>query len=75
MAAARKTFEVAKFKASVNQRLAVSTCSPEERYAMASVLESVLHETGNYRGFGYLEIEREGVEVKTLGDESRRVYY
>jgi hypothetical protein len=29
----------------------------------------VLHETGNYRGFGYLDGWREGT------DESRRAYY
>jgi hypothetical protein len=50
--------------------------TPEEafRAGALSVLESVLHATGNYRGFGY----QEGV-VPSLGgefgDETRRVYY
>lgn len=41
------------------------------RFGLASLLESILHDTGNYKGFGYLDTPyREGIT-----DESRRHYY
>jgi hypothetical protein len=46
------------------------------RLGMASILEQVLHSTGNYRGFGYLPevgITWEG-DGPTIVDETRRVY-
>lgn len=50
----RKTFEVRKLIENVNYRLMHSKCSDAERLAMASVLETVLMETGNYVGFSHL---------------------
>lgn len=55
---ARKTYEVEKLKGLVNRRLDALTTSPEVRRELALLLETVLHETGNYQGFGYLPSER-----------------
>ena len=50
----RKTVEVAKLIATVNRRNIHSVCSPEVREGWNSLLEMVLHATGNYKGFHYL---------------------
>lgn len=54
---ARKTFPVDELRNSINEILASSTCSPDIRKGQMNVLEHVLHETGNYRGFQYLGVE------------------
>lgn len=51
---ARKTFEVNQLILQVNDMCKESTCSPDVRQGMMNLLENVLHETGNYRGFRYL---------------------
>ena len=51
----RKTLNVDQLLKDVNESLAISTCSSETRQGMINVLENVLHATGNYRGFGYLD--------------------
>ena len=82
----RKTIQIEWIRTRVNEMLATSLCSPEERMAMASVLTMILHETGNYRGFNYIEWLQDGHEqwkadgkphdnTPYLGDQSRRVYY
>ena len=50
----RKTIEVEMLKVKVNAMLKDSTCDPQVRLGMCSVLESALHATGNYSGFRYL---------------------
>lgn len=88
---ARKTFSVTEIRDSVNYLLAHNETragqAPEEavafRMGAASVLEKILHDTGNYRGFGYLDSEvvpdwarREDGKVLRDGyDDSRRIYY
>jgi hypothetical protein len=54
---ARKTFDVETLKRRVNARLDSPMSSPEGRWELARVLEDVLHQTDNYKGFGYLESE------------------
>ena len=82
--ARRKTFDVDQLRISVNSRLAGSVCSADVRSGMCSILEEVLHDTGNYRGFGYLTatevprghlpgIIRDG-ENSVFPDETRRYY-
>lgn len=91
---ARKTIEVARLVEIVNRRLAVPDSTrylkapgkdrdmtPEEaaRMEAASLLEEILHATGNYRGFGYQtgQITRyaaEPGERAEITDETRRVY-
>lgn len=50
----KKNIAVQRLIESVNAQNAGSTCSPEVRAGWNSLLENVLHETGNYRGFSYL---------------------
>ena len=78
----RKTIEVEFVKNRVNEMLANSTCSPKERRAMAIVLDIILHETGNYRGFRYLQLDSQyredwvaTVNAGTLNDELRGRYF
>jgi hypothetical protein len=54
---ARKTCDVEKLKAHVNRRLAAEVSTPDGRWELARLLESVLHETGNYKGFRYQRSE------------------
>jgi hypothetical protein len=73
---ARKTFEVSKLLESVNGYLAAPDSTADGRRAVASMMESILFETGSYGGFRYLELEMHADEtVKTLGCESRREYF
>jgi len=51
---ARKTIEVETLKNRINHMLAMGEDGPDFRSGLALLLESVLHETGNYRGFRYL---------------------
>lgn len=71
----RKTFEIDDLKQMVNSRLKESTCSPDERFAMASILEDVLHRTGNYRGFTYLTPYPQDELARADFDDSRRFYF
>lgn len=52
---ARKTIEIEKIKGRINDHLlhTKDECS-RERQALMLFLENILHDTGNYRGFGYL---------------------
>lgn len=78
---ARKTIDVAEVTRWVNIRLGVpdsthrlegAELTPEQAFRLgaASLLEQILHATGNYRGFGYHE-----PYVKGETDETRRHYY
>jgi len=73
----RKTFRVEGFIVKVNTMIAATNDDmAAERLALATVLESVLIETGNYHGFNYLRSEwtEEGT-LKPGADLSRRRYY
>jgi hypothetical protein len=50
---ARKTVEVADIQEFVNHNLQRDNLSEEAKAGMCSLLEKVLHDTGNYRGFMY----------------------
>jgi len=50
----RKNIGIARLVEIVNKRNVESHCSREVRMGWNSLLEVVLHETGNYHGFGYL---------------------
>jgi hypothetical protein len=83
----RKTVDVSQLVGWVNTRLAVPDSahrfdgmSPEQAYraGVASLLEQVLHATGNYRGFGYQQSERvpdSDYPLREGYDDTRRVYY
>jgi len=55
----------------VNRRNLESTCSPDVRQGWNSLLEDMLHATGNYSGFGYYSNDdlpstvQPGVRVET----------
>lgn len=92
---AKKTIPVGTIRARVNTMLSVPDSSlylqapgkdreltPAEALRMGaiSVLENVLHGTGNYHGFGYQEgqvtrLAKNPGERTEITDETRRVYY
>lgn len=51
---ARKTFEVENMRNFVNGMLSAPAGTAEYRKGAIAVLERILHETGNYNGFAYL---------------------
>jgi hypothetical protein len=51
---ARKTLNVSDFKDTINGYLATSVCNEDVRQGMIESLTTVLHSTGNYKGFRYL---------------------
>lgn len=51
----RKTFNVEVFKHDVNNLLSESECSSDIRMGYILLLEKLLHQTSNYKGFGYLK--------------------
>lgn len=79
----RKTIAVEQIRDWVNTRLQVANSSlmvkeltPEQAFRLgaASLLEQILHATGNYKGFGYTNLGDEGY-VHGETDETRRCYY
>lgn len=86
--ARRKTIEVEFILDKVNYMLEHSTCNQDFKRGAASVLEMILHETGNYAGFNYRKWLNEGYhqwvdagrpdfpeKQQFLGPEYDRVYY
>jgi hypothetical protein len=72
----RKTIKVGKLLKIANDFLAAKNTNEDEREAICSYIETVLHETKNYEGFRYLEAEHhEDGSVITLGSGSRRYYF
>ena len=51
----KKTFKVENFKNIINEKLALTSINQEQKQALTVVLERVLHDTNNYRGFNYLQ--------------------
>ena len=73
----RKTFSVEGFTIKVNAMIAATPDDmAAQRLTLATVLEAVLFDTGNYHGFNYLRSEwtEEGT-LKPDADLSRRRYY
>ena len=70
---ARKTIEVGTLLHRVNYFLKNDRGTPDEREVMCSFIEGVLHDTGNYRGFRYLDSKDYPDEVVYAG--SRRHYF
>ena len=66
---ARKTVEVGTLLHRVNYFLASENSTPEEREVMCTFVEGVLFDTGNYRGYRYLDT----AEIE--GNGSRRFYF
>jgi hypothetical protein len=68
MAYKRKTIDVAAVKDRANKFFTDSTCGTEARKMMMCFIEGVLMDTGNYRGFTY-------VDGWPCEDETRVRYY
>ena len=66
---ARKTVEVGTLLHRVNYFLASENSTAEEREVMCTFIEGVLFDTGNYRGYRYLDT----AEIE--GNGSRRFYF
>ncbi len=71
----RKTISVDSIKKLVNKFLAKESTLAECRYAEIELLEKVLFDTGNYRGYQRLEGVVKDGEVIPTSDDSRRFYY
>lgn len=84
----RVTIKISELVSKTNQMLRESTCDAKIREGMIAVLESALHATNQYRGFGYLTQEEvppgENAGILKTGDtnkpvvfpdETRRFYY
>jgi len=84
----RKTIDVNEIRAMVNDANCTGTGGPETRLAHNSLLEAILHRTGNYNGYGYLPKQHvphgclpgiipdyDNPENHQFPDETRRQYY
>jgi len=71
----RKTVAVEDIRKWVNKFLATDSTSPECRLACIELLEHFLFDTGNYKGFQYLEGVVRGGEVVPTRDDTRRYYH
>ena len=69
----RKTFNVDAYRKMVNHSLALSECSSDVRQGIINMLEEILHQTGNYKGFRYLMQgqvlpgQKPGINVNSTG--------
>ena len=66
---ARKTVEVGTLLYRLNYFLANDKGTPEEREIMIAFVEGILHDTGNYRGYAYLDT------TEIAGNGTRRHYF
>jgi len=83
----RTTIDISDLLELINRRNQAGTQTPAAREAANELLEDVLHATGNYEGFGYLNrgqvpsgaspgIKMDGAEHSFAGcDETRRNYF
>jgi len=69
----RKTIEVGTLLHRLNYFLENDQGTPEEREIMCTFVEGVLHDTGNYEGYRYLDAREYEGEAEGLG--SRRFYF
>jgi hypothetical protein len=76
---ARKTVDVLETKKKANLLLGLKgdVFTPEFRQGVISMIEAILHSTGNYKGFKYRysEWDMEKHELKIGYDDTRREYY
>ena len=66
----RKTIAVDDLKGKVNRMLAVPTrlLPADQKQVLCSLLEEVLHETGNYQGFGWPNLTLKQAQAVEHGD-------
>ena len=76
--AARKTLKVAEVLQDANTFFEASSDDAiKERQGVAYFIEHLLHMTGNYKGFKYLNVnfDVDGEGTVHIPDETRRQYY
>ena len=83
----RKTIEVEYLRTAINKRLAAHSTPTSVKRELCSVIEAVLHSTGNYKGWNPLAWSFEGGFTRWdqagrpenrepfEGDDFRRVYF
>ena len=69
----RKTVDVGTILYRLNYFLKNDKGSVEEREVMCQFVEGILHDTGNYEGYRYLDAREYAGEAEGLG--SRRFYF
>lgn len=75
---ARKTVEIATMLDMVNNALATSTCSPDIREGMITVLETMLHQAGRYKGYRHLhwnEVPKGHLPAIRMADDGSMLPY
>ncbi len=70
-----KTVKVADLLERANRMLAAPGSTREGRVAVSVFIESILHETRNYAGFRYLDMDMGADGQWTWGDDTRREYF
>ena len=65
----RKTIEVGTLLYRLNYFLENDKGTPEEREIMCTFVEGILHDTGNYEGYRYLDTD------EIAGNGTRRFYF
>jgi hypothetical protein len=69
----RKTVAVGTLLHRLNYFLASDESTAEEREVMATFVEGILHDTGNYEGFRYLPNDHNELDFES--DGTRRFYF
>lgn len=76
---AKKTIPVKQLKEEINTTISSLPATKEYdtlRNNYSTIFEFILHKTGNYKGFKYLDIKfNDNNEVVTYGNETRKEYY
>jgi len=70
----RKTVKVEDLVEKANKYLAIDGISQDEKRAVDCFINGILHETGNYRGFGY-NFEWTGSDENRANEYNRHYYY
>lgn len=70
----RKTFEVNTFRKMANDYFASENSTVDGREALSAMLDVVLFDTGNYRGFRYLEVDEENGFLPVEGSGTKVKY-
>jgi hypothetical protein len=73
---ARKTFDVQEFRMYVNSVLSCDNVPSQVKEGFIGALDHVLHQSGNYRGFNYLQpYDENDPEYGITQDEETGYYF
>lgn len=68
----KKTINVELLKNKANELLAIEEMPVGEKYGVIAMLETILHKSGNYKGFMFLD--NSSTEINTNGHVSRKYF-